>query len=314
MRRLPIFITLALAAAAGLSSPLQAQPAPALPENLPAAPQLNDNQIKVIQDFVASRAAALTSADASEVSRARAALVAPLHSNTVTVRFRIAYAQALGDALRAAIGGTNEQQAVNALRLAGELATPSAVVLIQPALTDARPAIRYAASFAAARLFDAVARHEPAPSPEQLTKLIRDLRLPLESEADPIVTDGLVLALTSASRIRDDKFRDQNPSVRAVALLTLARGGTVKARDLSKNSAPCPTLGALQRTLRTMRDALADVGQPPLPAETLREVGSFTAEVIKAVAALSAAGTACDADQLKQATAAAESVRKLAGG
>jgi phage tail protein X len=313
MRKLPLILTFALAAT--LQAPLAlAQPGPVLPENLPAAPMLNDNQVKVIADFAAAHAAKLTSGDHDEVARARGALVAPLQAASVSVRFRLAYSQALGDALRAAIQGKDEVQAVNALRLAGELATPSAIVLITPSLTDQRPAVRFAATFAAARLFDAVARHDPAPSPEQLTKLIRDLRLPAEGETDPAVLDGFSLAFTAASRIKDAKFRDQNPSIRAVAITTLARVGTTQAQNVSKLSTPCQGVGPMQRALRAMRDALADVAQPPLPNEALGEVKTFTTAVIAAVKGLAQAQPSCPAESLEQASAAAESVRKLAGG
>ncbi len=312
MNRLPLIPFLLAAALAG--APALAQPAPSLPENLPAAAELNENQVRDIQAFVAARAKGLTAGEAADVSRARKELVQPLENRAVTVRFRLAYAQALGDALRAAANSPNEQQVINALRLSGELATPSAMTLISPALTDKRPAVRYAAAFAAARLFEAVEQHEPAPAAGQLVKLVRDLRLPLEAESDPIVIDGLVLALSAATRIPDQKFRDQNPPVRAVAVETLARAGTVKAQGLAQAPAPCPTLASLQRGLRTMRDVLANVAQAQLPGPTLNEVKTFTNDLIKAAAGVNAAGTACDAEQVKQATAAAEAVRKLAGG
>lgn len=313
MPRPTLILTLALSASLA-AAPALAQPAAALPENLPAATQLNDNQIRDIQNFVAARAPGLTAADPAEVSRARAALVQPLEAGQVTVRFRLEYAKTLGDALSAAAVAPSEQQNVNALRLAGEVATPSGMTLITRALTDKRPGVRYGAAFGAARVFEAVARHEPAPTADQLIKLVREMRLPLESETDPIATDGFVLALSAATRIPDAKFRDQNPSVRAAAVTTLARAGTVKAQGLGQAAAPCQTLAALQRALRTMRDVLAQVDQPPLPAEALNEIKTFTAEVIKAAGALAAGDKACDPEQIKQATAAAESARKLAGG
>ena len=49
MRKLPLILTFALAAACHAPLAL-AQPGPTLPENLPAAPMLNDNQVKVIAD------------------------------------------------------------------------------------------------------------------------------------------------------------------------------------------------------------------------------------------------------------------------
>lgn len=303
---LPIVLALSLGGAAPALGQTMVQP---LPVNIPAEDNLDSTAQQQMGEFVAAHKPRL-SGDAVDVKRSRDALLQPLQGPRVTVRFRLAYAGLLNDSLRELAKAKNDQHAVSALRIAGELATPSSILIIRPALSDERPAVRYASAFAAARVFDAVARHDAAPTFEQLSGLLRDLNTLLAQENDQLVVDGLLLAFGAAAKVPEAKFKDQ--SLRAAAIDQLATTGSARLGAIAKAASPCDSLQVFQRATRAMRDALTDIAQPKLPAPVLAKISAFADEVLKAASALEKATPPCEPALLKSARDAAEAVKKFA--
>ena len=279
-----------------------------------AADSLSAAQVEQMQAFVAARSAGLTG-DATEIKRTRDDLLRPLQGSRVSVAFRLEYAKQIAPALEKAVSSGSEQQVVNALRIAGELAAPRGMGLLTKALADARPAVRYGAAFGIARFLDASGRTGPAASPDQLADLTKALTNQAKAEKDPLVFDGLVLGLAAAVKVPEAAVK----GLRAPAMTALAKVGEERAKGLSA----APTDGSASRTVESLfricgiaRTALTDIQQSALPAETraacvAMAVATSTAcdDVAKAAGGATAGVSAGALAQLK---AAAEAVQKFA--
>lgn len=301
MKTLLALIISGLVTLAAPIGPAQAQtpPAPAGP-GAPAGPSsaainplalatsLTDADKMTIRAFVEARRADL-SGEPEAVKAARNALLAPLSQRGVSVAFRLEFKSALFPVLEPLVSGPSELHAANALRIAGEVAAPAYRELMGRALKDARPGVRYAATFGAARFFEAVGRSDPAASAQQLTGMIRDLRAHAAAETHPRVLDGCVLALSAGARIPVAQVAE----VRHTALSALAAA----AQDVAKAAQSQPEqAGAgglsdvLLRAGRAVREALADPAQATaLPPDTKAATRAMGEEYVKAAEAIAKA-------------------------
>ncbi len=277
-----------------------------------AADSLSAAQVEQMQAFVAARGSGLAS-DAAEIKRTRDDLLRPLQGSRVSVAFRLEYAKQIAPALEKAASSGTEQQVVNALRIAGELAAPRGMGLLTKALADARPAVRYGAAFGIARFLDASGRTGPAASPDQLADLTKALTVQARAEKDPLVFDGLVLGLAAAVKVPESAVK----GLRAPAMTALAKVGEDRAKALGAAG----TEGSASRTVESLfricgiaRTALTDIQQSALPAESRAACAAMAAATSAACDELAKAGTAAgvSAGALAQLKAAAEAVQKFA--
>lgn len=277
-----------------------------------ASDALTPAQNEQIQTFVAARAAGLAG-DATEIKRTRDDILRPLQGSRVSVAFRLEYAKQIAPALEKAVASGNEQQVVNGLRIAGELAAPRSMALLTKSLTDPRAAVRYGAAFGIARFLDASGRTGPAASPDQLADLIKALATQAKVEKDALVFDGLVLGLAAAVKVPEASVK----GLRVPGLAALAKAGEDRAKALSA----APTDGAALRTVESLfricgvaRTALTDIQQAALPPEARAGCVAMAAATVAACADVEKAGptSGVSPGALGQLRAAAEAVQKFA--
>ncbi len=247
-----------------------------LPEDLIKASDLTAAQKQAITQFIDQHKAGLT-AEPQVLKRDRDALLDPLRHLDISVSFRLEYARQLVPILRPLVSGEKDLAAINALTIAGELATSSSLDMAGPALADKRPAVRFAGVNAFDRTFVAIARTNPAIAPPQAQSAVRTLRDGLAKESDPYVLEGYVLALQSGTHVWADRIKGS--SVRPDSLLALTQGIGAKARDAK----PGVDLdAAFRRAARAARDALVNVplSEPKLDDAVLRDVGALGGDLL----------------------------------
>lgn len=174
---------------------------PALARDLHTSQSLTDSDREQLREYVAGWAELLETGTPGERSEARDALFAPLEHDTVTVAFRLAYADALRDRLErwVAPGGDLRLAGLGAT-LAGEVGTRAMLRVLEDALEDDRPAVRFAASVGFSRLLPSADATLGARAVPDVIAIISEA---LGKEQDPRVVEGLVRALHAGGRLGD---------------------------------------------------------------------------------------------------------------
>lgn len=213
--------------------------------------------VAAIAAAVQQHAPGLTGDDAA-IKSARGALLGPLgcSSPATGAGFRVEYAKALVPVLTPLTGDARDQVAANALRIAGELATSSSLPLISTGLKDKRSSVRYAACFAAGRVFEAIRLSPPAVGQVEIETLLQDLSSFMAAESEPALLDGCVLALSAGVGVPGTQIKGYD--VRSRSAIFLAEAVGAKARTLKGVSADGPTLPVLLRACTTIRNAVID--------------------------------------------------------
>ena len=240
--------TLAAASALLLAAPANAQ-GDGLPTDIRRAPQLTSAQEQAVQAFVNEHAKNLASDNPQFIKRDRNALLEPLADLEASPKFRFTYAEALLPTLDKLYGNANELVVINAMVLAGDLATGQGVGYLTKGLAASKPAVRYQAAFGLRRTFEALAAMpSPTINDEQRTSAIESIAGRIKDEADPVVLDGLVFAALEATK---------SPATRSAALTQLGRAMAAKTRSLGSKAAPDSLAQVLLRAGAGLRDSLA---------------------------------------------------------
>ena len=280
-----------------------------------------------IESFVKANSAALGGKDAIALKNARNNLLKPLEKGAATAGFRIAYGAAVLNAVDSIIKTGEELQAANALRLAGELATSSAVSSVKLGLASDKPGVRYAATFGYARSFDAVERgfragSQPALTASNMVGMVRDLSAIVSgtTERDPQVLDGAVLALAAAVRIPDSAGQagGEGFGPRPLAAEELAKACSVRIKAATDD-------GPAATNLTKMLLRIAEPLGLPLKSQFTQEFKPLSAEIKTAMRTAGSDMKAyaqrletkpttppVDADFINQLKAAGEQLVKLA--
>lgn len=141
---------------------------------------------------------ALAGQDVDERARARRNLLRALNNTEATVPFRLAYQNALMPHLSRAIGAGSDQ-AVGALRIAGNLATPRATEAIETALSSSDDTVRFSAASSAGRAFKAVTTAQPALPAERLVELSVRLGRVVSGDASSAVAEAAARSLSQGA-------------------------------------------------------------------------------------------------------------------
>ncbi|XVJ58336.1 MAG: hypothetical protein HEQ23_02620 [Tepidisphaera sp.] len=213
---------MALMVAAGVTVPsVMAQP---LAAGVIGAANIGETEKKTIEDFVALHIKDLASGEAEKVRKGKNALVNPLLERVVSVPFRLEYSRVLLAAdLANLCKDKNDTVAINALRLAGEVAENGTVALVEEGFKDTRSAIRYAAVFAAGRSFEQVmpAGRAVAVTSGRLEQLVRSTAAVMNKDKEEaLVVDGASRALLAAARVDFAKYEGVGKS----AMVEVAKG------------------------------------------------------------------------------------------
>lgn len=277
-------ILLLAAALVGLVAPACLAQGGGLPADIITAPTLSDAQKQRVREFVDQHKAGLTG-DALEIRRSRNALLEPMRNEGISVPFRLEYAAAIEPVIRPLIASAKPIIAVNAVRIAGELATPKALDLLEPAIADKRPAVRYEAVVGFARTFQSAERSSPAIAPGQATAALQTLKNGLLQEKDWHVVEGYVQALKAGTRVPASKLSGvRAASVRALseAMGTRAQNANNPPGDGPGAEDPAPMYSAFQRAAQAMRNVLTnqDINEPQLGEAEVKAAGALGGDLL----------------------------------
>jgi hypothetical protein len=257
----------------------RAQPGAGLPTEITTSASLSEEQKSRIREFVDQFKAGLSS-DALEIRRSRNALLEPLRNDSASVTFRLEYAGDLEPVLRPLIASDKPIVAVNAVRIAGELATPKGIDLLEPAISDKRPAVRFEAVIGFAHTFQATERSSPAIAAGQAISALQTLKAGLLHEDDWHVVEGYVQAFKAGSRVPFSKLS----GVRAASVMALAEGLGAKAQNANDppKEVPSPMYSAFQRAAQTMRNALTNqnINEPQPSDAELKAAGALGGDLL----------------------------------
>ncbi|MCB9838074.1 MAG: hypothetical protein H6813_01945 [Phycisphaeraceae bacterium] len=160
----------------------------------------NDASDAQISAYASDKMAGLSGGDPLVVRKARADLLAPLRRADVESGFRLKYSSALQQAgLERLASDADDLVAINAIVVAGELATQLSVNVAEKALRDQREAVRYEAARSVGALLRAADLGAAAIPENQIDALFGVLRGRFGEEPSVQVIDAMIVALSAPS-------------------------------------------------------------------------------------------------------------------
>jgi hypothetical protein len=240
-----------------------AAPAVAQQRDLPAEVVRGQPQAEQLKAYVDENVALLSSQDPKEVSRGRTMLLRPLDDRQASVAFRDLYSSLVVPRLTPLVAGPSEINAIDALFVAGGLATAPATQLIENSAQDPRGPVRFAAAAALGRTFRAISQSSPAIVPGDATALVQRLSGRLAGEENAHVFDRVVRSLIEAGNISRDGYQ----AASAAALSGMARGVSDKLSKLTGLAEDDAFVGAANRAAGTLRDAAGNNARPMTPEQ-----------------------------------------------
>jgi hypothetical protein len=221
---------------------------------------LGDAARQQIQAYVERVIGDLSAQDPVRIRDARNHLLLPLSDREVGVPFRLEYSRQLCPRLEGLAQDSRPIVAVNALRIAGDLATDRSVEILLSHLEHKEASIRLASAAGLARVFEAMRDTAPAMDAQSALRLLNRAADRLAAEPEPHVADALARALLAAGSVEKDGFASLRPealrlSATRVADRIKAKGGAIPS------SAEIDTI---LRTLSTLSVALAEDNTRPV--------------------------------------------------
>ncbi len=251
-----------------------------LPQEIVRATGLTPEQVTTIGDRVNLWAPML---EGDRLQVARGEILQGLNHPEATAPYRLELGRQFIPRLEALAASTDDRRAVNALRLAGEIATDRAVALLQKYLAAETPSIRYAAVFGLRRMFEAVALQAPAIDPGAVLPAVSALDARLKAETDPYVLDAVVRALGAALSVHREGFERLRPT----ALASLCAGAGQRIVALHGDPAEPDTANVLLRAGAIVRDTLADEeNDRTLPEDAIKASAALGGEMVAHVVRL----------------------------
>lgn len=211
-----------------------------------------------IERYVSEWMPRLGDQDPRESRRSREQLLQPLRERSVSVAFRLAYSDRLVPGLTEHAQGQDDRTIVNVLRIAGELATPASVNLLQAKLQDAQIPVRYAAASNIGVVFAVVRDHSPAMGQGAVQQLVTRLDNHIQREREAEVLDVSVRSLAMAMEITRPNYE----SIRPAAFASLTQRMSERAKGLGNRAESDELLRVFLRAAHVCRDALADNARP----------------------------------------------------
>jgi hypothetical protein len=243
-----------------------------------ASPSLSSGDQAQVSRYAAEHGANLGSDDPEKRRAGRRALLAPLGNAQVSAAFRLHYARELEGVLRAVAGNPDDRVAVNALIVAGDLATETSTGLLVEHLRSERPALRFQAGDGLRRTFEALQSSPPAVQGATLARAVAALRDATGTERDAQVLKSLVGALLEAARVPPGVLPDAQSE--AVAALSAGLGQAMRTQGHR-----VPEVGlceAYHKGVRGVRDLLAQPGARPGEAAA-RHAGEMAGRLVALV-------------------------------
>lgn len=245
---------------------------------------LQSSQIDEIKRFVGDAMSNDNWGSDHRIRQARNAVMEPLADAQVSAPFRLEYSKQLEPHLERLAGGAaprNELAVVNALLIAGDIATDASVAIAEKRLSDESVAVRYAAVKAMTLTLESLARHTPAIMPERAARIVRTLGKQLATDPDSRVADAAVRGLIAGMNVTRQGFGEVR--TQSVSELAVRLGARLKSQDgkpiddmLVESSVQAAT---------AVRDALANPGAAgTLPAAVQKEAAGLAGDMVAYVA------------------------------
>lgn len=259
----------------------------ALPEGLPKALQIGPAEEQQITDYVKANSAKLADADVKAIEKDRTALVAPLGQAGVSTAFRIAYEAKVSPLLVDLLKSPNEAVVLNAVIIAGELATDRSAGLVGTASAHSLESVRTQAACAARRTFEAMQASPVAISPVAAGGLATLVGQRLTKEASAYTVDAWVKAGFAGASVT----KTETPQLRVQAVAAI-KTGLAGRTDLGGDVAMDPIVWrATLRACVEMRNQVAGVHNvPALTVAGAKDAAALAGHVIAHVGRVTAKG------------------------
>jgi hypothetical protein len=257
-----------------------------LPPAVIQSTTLNDAERAQAEQYAAAALELLKSQTWSESKRGRDQLLRPLENTNASVAFRLAYTRVLVPDLERQLAPANpDLTRINALRILGSLATAQAAAAIEPHLADKSPSIRFMAASAAGTALRSLSTGSPALPSGDAVRLVNRLDRQLQTEADPLVLDGLVVALIDATRVEIANYTE----LRDTAYQKLVTTMSARVQSLPTDTTDEQLLATLLRVGVAARDGL--IGRAAISQSLTRDLAAYGGDLITYVVRRAKAGT-----------------------
>lgn len=253
-----------------------------LPAEIVAKAELNASDQAAVTAWVNGLMPGLSSADVRQIKNTRDGLLSKLSADAKpSVSFRIAMSKAAASALSALVKDKREIVAVNALRVAGEIADPNMMPLLRDGLADARSPVKYGALFGIARAYDAAAGPQPALNPADIRSAMKLVKAEAERTAEPRIVDGAVLVFEAATHLNAGAMAGlRSEAIGEMSVVVHAQVGRVlKAPDDKPIGADM--LAPMLRAASVARSAMTQVNvAAPLAPQGAIDAGGIAGDVL----------------------------------
>ena len=239
------------------------------------APQLSADDVAKIKEYTSGKLADFNSGDIEKIKRARNDLISPFTAAGASVPFRIKYGQALAEQNLSGLARSKDAGvAINALRVAGEVASTDTLPVIVEALTAEQVSVRVAAAAAFGRTLEEVAGRPPALRADSLVDAIRKVGDAMPKEKDARAFDALARAVEPALRISAAEYKDVKPA--AIRVLDTRVNERLKTASYDKDG---PTVETSVRVVAELRDELSRNAKA-LSDQDIKDIAGFAGDLI----------------------------------
>ncbi|MBL4697246.1 MAG: hypothetical protein JKX70_00280 [Phycisphaerales bacterium] len=257
-----------------LAPSAQAQGGSDLPRSTVEAISVSGSQRTQINEFVEVWTARALSDDAQSAKKAMEALTEPLNQRGVSVAFRQTYTQAIASLLGEFDAIDSVGSTLAALRLAGDLATPSAASRIQSAIKSSDDlGVQVFAVARAGQVFDVTIKHGPAMTAGDARSLIEAIESiasgASSDDLNPELLRSCVRALSIATRLSSRDMGD----TRSLAVNALANIVGPHLRSLGINDDPSFAQDLALQAASAMTTSISDISSDTTPDAVKSAVG-----------------------------------------
>jgi hypothetical protein len=247
-----------------------------IPKEVIEAVTLQPDQVTSIEKFINDRLSGLSNSDPLAIKKNRDELLRPFRNPQASVAFRKAFSDKIVPELRKLGGNEKDLIAVNAIRIAGEIATSDAASVLEERLADKRVAVRYAAVNGLERTLTAVAnpRATPAITAQRVDELIGSLgKIVSDPAAGPEIVNAAARALMQSMTITRNGFTN----TRSSAFRTLSEG----ISTLAQKGADGPMANVLLLAVQSSQKAVADNAPGMvLAGDSLKQSGGLGGQLL----------------------------------
>lgn len=253
-----------------ISTGASAQSASDLPMSTTGSINISGSQATQINDFVQAWAPKALSDNPQDIKKAIEVLIKPLNMGGVSVAFRQSYTQSLMPLLNELDAKNTVGAKLSSLRLAGDLATPGAVLRVKAAIGDEDLGVRLFAVSRAAQIFKTTQRSGPAMTPTDAASLIDALKaLAGTGDINPELLSACIRALGVAATLSSKDMGD----TRSKAIVALSDVVGARLRALNAKDDPSYVQELALHAASAATASISDISSQTTPEAVKAAVG-----------------------------------------